>query len=85
MSTGGSDLNNITEVYSGLIENQSVVSLGYWEVASDGGIFNFGGANFYNSMGGMKLKFADRGDGRHPRRQGLLARSDRPRRGLRPW
>ncbi len=55
VSTGGSDLNNITEVYSGLIENQSVVSLGYWEVASDGGIFNFGGANFYNSMGGMKL------------------------------
>ena len=54
-STGGSDLNNDTEQYTALIESQSVVSLGYWEVAADGGIFNFGGANFYNSMGGMKL------------------------------
>ena len=25
---------------------------GYWLVASDGGIFTFGDANFYGSMGG---------------------------------
>ena len=28
---------------------------GYWEVASDGGIFNFGSAGFYGSMGGTVL------------------------------
>ncbi len=29
--------------------------LGYWEVGSDGGIFNFGSANYYGSMGGQPL------------------------------
>jgi hypothetical protein len=28
---------------------------GYWEVASDGGIFAFGAARFYGSMGGQHL------------------------------
>jgi hypothetical protein len=28
---------------------------GYWEVASDGGIFSFGNATFYGSMGGTRL------------------------------
>ena len=28
---------------------------GYWQVASDGGIFTFGGAQFYGSTGSMKL------------------------------
>ena len=28
---------------------------GYWEVASDGGIFAFGDARFYGSMGGTRL------------------------------
>jgi hypothetical protein len=28
---------------------------GYWEVASDGGLFSFGGAGFYGSMGGKPL------------------------------
>ena len=28
---------------------------GYWEVASDGGIFSFGNAAFYGSMGGTRL------------------------------
>ena len=31
-------------------------STGYWEVAADGGIFPFGGAQFYGSMGGKTLK-----------------------------
>ena len=28
---------------------------GYWEVASDGGVFAFGDAAFYGSMGGKPL------------------------------
>ncbi len=28
---------------------------GYWTVASDGGVFSFGGANFFGSMGGHRL------------------------------
>ena len=28
---------------------------GYWQVASDGGVFNFGDAPFYGSMGGQRL------------------------------
>ena len=28
---------------------------GYWQVASDGGIFNFGDARFHGSMGGQRL------------------------------
>ena len=28
---------------------------GYWEVASDGGVFAFGNARFYGSMGGQHL------------------------------
>ena len=30
-------------------------SAGYWQVASDGGIFTFGAAQFYGSMGGKAL------------------------------
>ena len=36
---------------------------GYWEVASDGGIFAFGDAGFYGSMGGKPLNAADRRHG----------------------
>ena len=31
------------------------IKSGYWEVASDGGIFSFGDASFYGSMGGTPL------------------------------
>ena len=36
---------------------------GYWEVASDGGIFSFGDAAFHGSMGGTPLNAAHRGHG----------------------
>ncbi len=34
---------------------QTTSTSGYWEVASDGGIFSFGNATFYGSMGGHPL------------------------------
>ena len=33
----------------------AAVASGYWEVASDGGVFSFGTARFYGSMGGKPL------------------------------
>ena len=32
-----------------------ITTAGYWEVAADGGIFSFGSAQFYGSMGGQHL------------------------------
>ena len=46
---------------------------GYWLVASDGGIFSYGDARFCGSAGKHPPGQADRGDGHHPRRRGLLA------------
>ncbi|MHB8219565.1 MAG: hypothetical protein ACYDHU_04485 [Acidimicrobiales bacterium] len=37
------------------LANTAVTTNGYWEVASDGGIFSFGAAQFYGSMGGQPL------------------------------
>jgi parallel beta-helix repeat protein len=36
-------------------QNGSIVGDGYWLVASDGGVFNFGNAGFMGSMGGQPL------------------------------
>ena len=33
-----------------------ITKVGYWEVASDGGIFSYGTANYYGSMGGKHLR-----------------------------
>jgi hypothetical protein len=38
-----------------VLDEFTYVSPGYWEVASDGGIFSFGTAPFYGSMGGKPL------------------------------
>ena len=45
---------------------------GYWEVASDGGIFAFGDAGFFGSMGGKPLNKPIVGIALDPRRPGLL-------------
>ena len=37
--------------------NVPITNVGYWEVASDGGMFSYGTANFFGSMGG---KFLDK-------------------------
>ena len=47
---------------------------GYWLVASDGGIFSYGDAQFYGSTGGADPQQADRRHGGHARRRRLLAR-----------
>ena len=38
-----------------VLDEFTYTSPGYWEVASDGGIFSFGDAQFYGSMGGKPL------------------------------
>ncbi len=45
---------------------------GYWNVASDGGLFAFGDAAFYGSMGGHPLNRPVVGMAATPRRPGLL-------------
>ena len=45
---------------------------GYWMVASDGGIFSFGNAAFFGSMGGTTAQPADRRHGRRPGDRRLL-------------
>ena len=52
----------------------------YWTVASDGGVFAFGGLPFYGSMGGRQ---ADRAHGRH-RPDHRPGRRERPR-ATGPW
>ena len=52
---------------------------GYWLVASDGGVFSFGDAPFFGSMGGQPLNQPVVGMAATPGRQGLLAG------GLRRW
>jgi len=41
--------------YAYPLATTSIATNGYWEVASDGGIFSFGTAQFYGSMGGKPL------------------------------
>ena len=53
---------SVRRVDGGRVSNAPVVGIaatpdggGYWLVASDGGVFNFGDARFYGSMGGQHL------------------------------
>ena len=60
ITLAGSDVIQTVKIdslsLSGLsLANQVTPSTGYWEVASDGGIFSFGDAQFYGSMGGHPL------------------------------
>ena len=55
---------------------------GYWLIASDGGIFSFGDAQFYGSMGGKPLNQPEVGLAATPDGKGLLD-GGRRRRGLR--
>ena len=53
---------------------------GYWLVAADGGIFAYGDALFFGSMGGKPLNCPCRRHGSHADREGVLARRVRRRR-----
>ena len=53
---------------------------GYWLVASDGGVFTFGDAQFYGSMGGMHLNAPIVGMASSTRRPRLLVGRLRRRR-----
>ena len=68
----GNYQSSVSSARSLAIANQA--TQGYWEVGSDGGIFSFGTAHFYGSMGGMHLNAPDRRDRLDPRRRRLLAR-----------
>ncbi len=49
-------VNTITVLSGGTaIYNTPTPGSGYWQVASDGGVFNYGSANFYGSTGAMTL------------------------------
>ena len=48
--------NTITTLPGGTaIYMTPIPGSGYWQVASDGGIFNYGSAGFYGSAGSLKL------------------------------
>lgn len=50
---------------------------GYWQVATDGGVFAFGGAGFYGSLGGLPLNKPIVGMAGHPSGRGYwLVASD---------
>ncbi len=53
---------------------------GYWLVGSDGGVFSFGRARFYGSMGGQHLKRTGRRDLHRSGQRRLLAGRRRRRR-----
>ena len=52
---------------------------GYFMAAADGGIFDYGGAPFYGSMGGQHAERPDRRHGSHTHGEGVLARRGRRR------
>ena len=49
------DSNFLSTAASLVISIQPLGAPGYWEVASDGGIFSYGGAQFYGSTGSLHL------------------------------
>jgi hypothetical protein len=55
-SAGGNYRGAAQMIYSNSLRDCGTTSTGgYWEVAADGGIFNFGSAGFFGSMGNVKL------------------------------
>ena len=59
---GGSVTDTGAFTYTSVVTSPSSTQ-GYWEVASDGGVFSFGGAAFYGSAGSLNLNAAHGRDG----------------------
>ncbi len=49
------DANFLSSDAALVISIRPIAAPGYWEVASDGGIFSYGGAQFYGSTGSLHL------------------------------
>ena len=49
------DSNLLSSTSVLVISIRPIAAPGYWEVASDGGIFSYGGAQFYGSTGSLQL------------------------------
>ena len=49
------DANNLSSLSTLTIAIRPIAAPGYWEVARDGGIFSYGGAQFYGSTGNLHL------------------------------
>ncbi len=49
------DANFLSSDAALVISIRPIAAPGYWEVASDGGIFSYGGAQFYGSTGSLQL------------------------------
>ena len=62
-----------------VISIKPIATPGYWEVASDGGIFSYGGAQFYGSTGSLHLNAPIVGMAATPDDAGLLVA------GIRRW
>jgi len=48
-------LQTVSKTFTFVVSPAPAPSSGYWTVASDGGIFSYGDAHFYGSMGGIPL------------------------------
>ena len=76
VSFGGASLgvNSLTNPQAPVVGMAATPSGdGYWMVASDGGVFSFGDAQFYGSEGGTPLNQPVVGMARHAGREGVLA------------
>jgi GH25 family lysozyme M1 (1,4-beta-N-acetylmuramidase) len=72
--TSSTITSSFLATHSGLLNRVGVVSTGsgagYWVVASDGGVFSFGNAGFYGSLGGQTLNSPVIGMARMPNSDG---------------
>ncbi len=63
------DANNLSGTVTLVLTVNPRSGPGYWEVATDGGIFAFGGTQFFGSTGSLPLNRPIVGIGRDARRQ----------------
>jgi hypothetical protein len=77
--TGSNNNNTVIEPLTEQLVLPPSATQGLWASGSDGGVFAFGSAAFYGSMGGTHPQRPHRGHGLYPRRRRLLAGGRRRR------